>query len=92
MFVYLIEQTVNNGYDSYLSAIVVAKDADEASKIHPAELFWTGSKWGSVLSPCGYYSSDYNWANPKDVSATLIGVADKKFDRPQVILASYRSG
>jgi hypothetical protein len=91
MFLFLIEQTVNNGYDSYLSAIVVAKDADEASKIHPAELFWTGSKWVPGDGR-GYYSSDYNWANPKDVSATLIGVADKKFDRPQVILDSYRSG
>jgi len=91
MFLFLIEQTINNDYDSYLSAIVVEKDADEASKIHPAELFWTGSKWGNGDGR-GYYSSDYDWANPKDVSATLIGVPDKKFDRPQVILATIRAG
>jgi len=89
MFIYLIEQTVSKGYDTYDSAIVVAHDADEASKIHPREFFWLGSSWGTNSYS---KSANFDWARPEDVSVTLLGVADKKFDRPQVIISSYHAG
>jgi hypothetical protein len=88
MFVYLIEQNVNEGYDTFSSAVVVARSKEEASKMHPdASYTWNGSGWQS-----GVWFSDGSWANPEDVSVTLIGVADSSFDKPKVILASFKAG
>ena len=88
MFLFLIEQTVNNRFDTFSSAVVVAHSKDEASKMHPdASYTWNGSGWQS-----GAWFSDGSWANPEDVSVTLIGVADSSFDNPKVILASFRAG
>ncbi len=88
MFVYLIEQNVNEGYDTFSSAVVVAHSKDEASKMHPdASYTWNGLGWQS-----GTWFSDGSWANPEDVSVTLIGIADSSFNKPKVILASFRAG
>ena len=89
MFIYLIEQNVNEGYDTFSSAVVVAHSKDEASKMHPnASYTWNGSRWQSSK----WSDDDDSWANPKDVSATLIGVADSAFNKPKVILASFIAG
>jgi hypothetical protein len=88
MFVYLIEQTVNEDYDTFSSAVVVAHSKDEASKMHPnASYTWSGSRWQD-----GSWIDDGSWAKPEDVFVTLIGVADPSFDKPKVILASFRAG
>ena len=88
MFIYLIEQNVNEGYDTFSSAVVVARSKEEASKMHPdARYTWNGSRWQGSK-----WSDDDSWANQKDVSATLIGVADPSFDKPKVILASFIAG
>jgi hypothetical protein len=58
------------------------------AKMHPdASYTWNGSGWQSVA-----WFGDVSWANPEDVSVTLIGVADSSFDKPKVILASFRAG
>lgn len=42
MNLYLIEQHVNRGYDTYDSAVVVAKDKKSASQISPgSSVTWT---------------------------------------------------
>lgn len=51
---YLISQTVNNGYDTYDSAVVAAASEEEARLIYPDNWGmgqnkwknkWNGSKW-----------------------------------------------
>ena len=65
LYLYLISQKENNGYDTYDSAVVVAESEEEARNTLPSD--WIG--WG------GSYSA---WASSADkVSALLVGTAAK---------------
>jgi len=88
MFLFLLKQSVNDEHDTFDSAVVCAHSAEEASKMHPGGYIWNGSKWACP----SYYMSGDDWANPADVRVTLIGVADAKFDKPQVLVASFNAG
>ena len=84
---YLISQTVRNGYDTYSDAVVAAWSEEEASNIHP-----DGHIYGSAR--------DHDWmgwddgvtwaADPKDVKAVFIGVAEP--DIKGVVCASFHAG
>ena len=76
MNMYLITQDVNNDYDTYDSAVVVAKDAQAARNI----------KVG-VVDFDGVYSE---WASPDNVKAKLIGTTTRK--RSGIILKSFNAG
>ncbi len=84
MNIYKITQTENNGYDTYDSAIVVAKSGEEAKKMHPN---------GKDKLP--KEESDYNyssWVNdPKDVTAVKVGETTY-YKKPKVLLASFNAG
>lgn len=78
---YLISQEVNNGYDTYDSAVVCADSEDEARHIHPRGI---DPKSWEFIFPC--------WANtPEEVSVELIGTADDNITNG-VILASFNAG
>lgn len=77
---YLISQDTNTEYDTYSDAIVAAWTEDEARNIHPRG--YTPS-W--MISFSGG-----DWAEPKDVSVKLIGVAEQ--DIKGVVLASFHAG
>lgn len=80
MNLYLIWQEENNDYDTYDSAIVCAKNGDEAVKIHPS----------------GYQKNwkEFNeWASaPEKVYWKLIGTAASDIDEGIVVLASFNAG
>lgn len=59
MMIWKISQRVNNDYDTYSDAVVVATDAETARRIHPG----------------GEYGDLYTWAAPEDVTVELLGVA-----------------
>jgi hypothetical protein len=87
MNLYLLRQNVNNGYDTYDSAIVAATTEAEAKEIHP-----------SIYSKDIIYSDDlsiydwaYDWCTPKDVQVTYIGTA-KPGTNKGVILSSFNAG
>jgi len=61
MKLFYISQDVNNGYDSYDSAVVCAKDEEEARNIHPS----------------GYGNDYGTWCDVKDVKVEYIGKAKK---------------
>ncbi len=74
MNIYLLSQSKNNGYDTYDSCVVIAKDEKQARHIHPQCLnfpkAWKGKKW---------WNDDYGtWAKPEDVQAILLGKARKE--------------
>ena len=81
MYIYLISQTANTGYDTYDSAVVCAENADEARKIHPSK----------------YYSLDntedwsLDWSLPQYVKVKLLGTAEKTMERG-IVCASFNAG
>ena len=81
MNLYLISQNVNVGYDTFDSAVVVAKDENGARKIHPdKDIGWDGSD---------FYSS---WCNSEDVHVELLGLAKDSLKEGQVICSSFNAG
>lgn len=80
MNIYRISQDKNIDYDTYDSAVVVAKDEDEAAGIHPS---------GGELRQDPY--SD--WVPTKEyVTVELIGKATKEHKIKGVIVASFNAG
>ena len=78
---YLISQTVNNNYDTYDSALVVADSEEEAKTITPDH---------DRFEPLGSYGV---WADkPENVSASYIGEADERFNVGNVIISSFNAG
>ncbi len=80
MYLWLISQNENNGYDTYDSAVVVAANIMEAKKTLPGGGSWSRrhSHWAS-------------WASsPDKVTAVALGRADDP--TPRVVCASYNAG
>lgn len=80
MNIYLISQEVNNDYDTYDSAVVCAKDEDNAKAIHP-----------DGTAPPDIWYSLTTWTQTDNVKVKLIGKAAKGIKRG-VICASYNAG
>ena len=82
MNIYLLEQNVNDDYDTYDSMVVFAPDEHTARQMHPND-------------PLGY-ETDSNrrykeWANsPDQVQVTLLGTSNNPTQK--IILASYNAG
>jgi hypothetical protein len=88
MNLWLITQSVNNGYDTYDCAVVAAATSDEACAIHP-----TGEVFGSITyKPRSYWHSVFSdWvSSPDQVEATHIGTTD--LPAGTVVCASFNSG
>jgi len=76
LYLYHISQAVNNGYDTYDSAVVAAPDEQTAQNMLPG---------GSELSRLD------TWAAPSDVKVRLLGKAAFKGEA-HVICASFNAG
>ena len=79
MNLYLISQEVNNGYDTYDSAVVAAVSEEAARSIHPGKKDWDGKaeQYGT-------------WCAKENVSVRLIGTAAD--DVTGVIFAWFNAG
>ena len=81
---YLLEQDVNDDYDTFDSCVVAAENEDDARLMHPHGLTWTGETWeGSRFWGV--------WAPPDNVSVELIGVAAPT-QTEGLIIASFNAG
>ena len=89
MNLYKISQHSNNGWDTYDSAVVVARDESEAQRIHPDG---RGKKWWD-LGPDDYYSDTW-CSHPDQVSVTHIGKCrqELKLKEGSIICASFNAG
>jgi hypothetical protein len=83
MKLFLISQGVNNGYDSFDSAVVAADSEEEAKTIHPISTWEFGSD--------DWSHSDCWAASPDQVDAEYIGEAAPSVEAG-VILASFNAG
>ena len=88
-YLFLITQNDATGYDTYDSAVVVAKNPDEARKISP---------WGQIFDQEKYVADHWSWSRgfwartPDLVTATLIGVSEIEPKESPVICASFNAG
>jgi len=99
MKLWLISQRVNNGYDTYDSAVVVAETGEYAKKIHPS----SGDIYGvdNVVTYSGGQTYDRNpwnssygcWARePNQVDVECIGEAADDLKEGDIIVASFNAG
>ena len=81
MNIYLISQSVNNDYDTYDSAVVIAEDSEKARFIHPnGSKDWNGKK--------GKFDA---WCDASDVTVELIGISEDSEEK-WVVCASFNAG
>jgi hypothetical protein len=83
MNIYLISQDQNDDYDTYDSAVVIAKDEHAARLTKPGGVR-AGEVWNGTVSQ---YSS---WTDAKNVTVELIGVSDSY--EPSVVCESFNAG
>ena len=86
---YNISQTVNTGYDTYDSAVVVAESEDAAREIHPDGIGakWDGKKWKSERT-----TGMWTWCAPEDVKVEFVGIPDERFKSGDIVCASFNAG
>lgn len=87
MKLWLIEQDVNNGYDTYDSAVVVAADEEAARDTFPS-VYTDGRTTRDIDAAGGRYSS---WAPFDKVRATYLGEA-REGAPAGVVCASFNAG
>ena len=93
MKLWLISQSVNNGYDTYDSAVVAAKTEEEARVTCPSSYStkWSGTKWLTHLNDGRILElSSGAWCDPKDVEVMFLSNGYK--GEVGVILASFNAG
>ena len=95
MLIFRIEQSENDGYDTYDMAIVVACDEAHAKRIHPSGY---GRVWcdrsDSWKEADGTWASLTGWAfSPDGVTAQRVGMVTGGVAKPgEVICASFNAG
>ena len=90
MNLYKVTRTDYIGYDEYVEFVCSAQDEEQARSIAPwgalGEVAMVG--WDPEVRKWGWH-----WADTiNDVQVELIGVADAKFTKPQIISASFNAG
>ena len=93
---YLIIQDKNSDYDTFDSAVVCAKNKEEAKTIHPNTSYkWHDNSWYfqyADKTESRESSSTYDWCKPKYVNVIKIGVANKNIKSGEVICSSFNAG
>ena len=103
MKLYLISQDVNNDYDTYDSAVVVAKSEQDAREIHPSEFVthvsdgkWMGTYKGSGPKAGGEYETENDvycsWVRRSEIDKIkVLYLGETKLERGAVC-ASFNAG
>jgi hypothetical protein len=82
LYLYRIHQSINNGYDTYDSAVVIALNADDARTIYPGG--------GDNSSQDGWFATGA-WVPTEDVEVEYLGRAASGHHRG-VVCASFNAG
>jgi hypothetical protein len=85
MKLFKISQNVNNDYDTFDSAVVVADSTEMAQRMHPRYDETAG------VVPDGHDMWAYDeWARPEFVSVEYLG--ETSVTMPSIVCASYNAG
>ncbi len=100
LFLWKLSQDVNNEYETYSSAVVVARDADSARQVHPCRYSDTGepvfyfdedhADW--VTTDGGMERGESSWAYPNNIKVVCVGEASSFLVEGEVVVASYHAG
>jgi hypothetical protein len=91
MNIYLLSQSVNTGYDTWDSCVVIAKDEEEARMTHPYYRFFNDDPNDEYNNWDGIDICSGAWCDAKYVSVELIGTAADGMER-QVVCSSFNAG
>lgn len=99
MKLYLISQDKVKGYDTYDSAVVAAKDKEDARTIHPSRFVthhkngkWMGTYSGGANIGGEYVNECSSWVRFSDIECVNVDyLGTTKKDRG-VICASFNAG
>jgi hypothetical protein len=86
MYLFLVSQSVNYGYDTYDSFVVVAENEDDARNTSPR------FEKGDTKPPDWEEEVRWGWVTIADVSVKLLGKAADRFIEKEVICASFHAG
>ena len=93
MYIYKMWQDVNNDWDTYDSAVVVADNIQDAKVMHPDnDLIWKNGLWVSKDTGNDYGTGTWTWCDIDDVNIEILGIADDKYNMPCVVVASFNAG
>lgn len=97
MLIFRIHQDLNNGYDTYDSAVVVACDEEHARSIHPMgqQIVWDPEleAWVDEDGSNADWSASSWAADPKLVEVQEFGFVTGGSAKPgDVLVASYNAG
>ena len=95
MKLYLISQDINNRYDTYDSAVVVAESEYEAKRTHPDGFatYTKNGKWIGTYKQGGEYEyRSNNWVEPDDVEKVSVKYLGETDLEKGVVLASFNAG
>lgn len=96
MNLYKISQDVDRGWETFDSAVVVAKSAEEAKEIVP-----DFNTYGNYIEkfPMDIKYRSESWVKPEDVKVELIGVIDDDYldmlnqlDGRTTVVSSFNAG
>ena len=97
---YLISQNVNDDYDTFDSAVVAARDEEDARSIHPISS-WLGMGHMPTVTQTAKeaeeekekhgYNNDDTWTTRENVEVKFLGIGSPGVKRG-VICASYNAG
>lgn len=91
MNLYKISQDINNDYDTFDSAVVVAESEYAASRIHPRYFgMWKEIK---TLDEIWADESNTSWVRtPQEVHVELLGIAEDSLEAGTIIVSSFNAG
>jgi len=93
MKLFKISQTVNNGWDTFSDAVVVAPDETTAKTIHPDSMSEYFEGWPFVQNADDSNFPRDDWVDtPEEVKVEYIGEAAEHLSQGAVICASFNAG
>lgn len=99
MNLYLISQDINNGYDTYDSAVVAANSPKDARDIHPSSFVThvTNCQWMGTYSAGRNAGKEYeneasSWVKYSDIECVEVKYLGRTTEEKGLILASFNAG
>ena len=94
MYIYKLTSDLD-GYETYDSMVVVAKNEHEARLMHPSgdKVSWDGKAWMEryeFMDSINFYE-DFSWISPKDLTVEYVGISFDSYQTNQVLVASFNA-